>query len=348
MKDFTREWIREYERYMPLWSTSGEWKQVEYILEVLEPIRLYTLWMSKMRALTIHKVFVVYDCIFDHLENQISILENKRMRWKVDIREALGKAKEKASKYYSKTENPRGLLLALGACLNPYSKLDLFKVWDTMETEGTPSPNDNSYTEQYRQLFIQYYNENYRPSLETRAIDDLTPGAIPARPSGFNRRSRVPTVRYSRPAERSECLEYIDSENEIDYQLDSGDPLYEPDVLGFWKNNVGRFPNLSRMARDILAVQGGSVGVERVFSMGRDVIPYRRNRLESKSIQATMVVKSYLREELNKDITGSDPDAEKIRLQDLSALSDYTSSISAQLSGGYISDDNEEGKRDIS
>ena len=61
-----------------------------------------------------------------------------------------------------------------------------------------------------------------------------------------------------------------------------------------------------------------------------------------------IVVKSYLREELNKDITGSDPDVEKIRLQDLSALSDYTSSISAQLSGGYISDDNEEGKRDIS
>jgi len=61
-----------------------------------------------------------------------------------------------------------------------------------------------------------------------------------------------------------------------------------------------------------------------------------------------MVVKSYLREELNKDITGSDPDVEKIHLQDLSALSDYTSSISAQLSGGYISDDNEEGKRDIS
>src|SRR5437588_9619942 len=102
------------------------------------------------------------------------------------------------------------------------------------------------------------------------------------------------------------------------------------------------------MARDILAVQGGSVGVERVFSMGRDVIPYRRNRLESKSIQATMVVKSYPREELNKDITGSDSDAEEIRLQDLSALSDYTSSISAQLSRGYISDDNEEGKRDIS
>jgi len=36
---------------------------------------------------------------------------------------------------------------------------------------------------------------------------------------------------------------------------------------------VGRFPNLPRMARDILAGQGSRVGVERVFSMTRDVIP---------------------------------------------------------------------------
>ena len=350
MKEFTREWIREYECYMPLWSTPGEWKQAEYILEVLEPIRLCTLWMSKTRAPTIHKVFVVYDCIFDHLDDRISILENKRMRWKVDIREALGKAREKASKYYSKTENPRGLLLALGACLNPYSKLDLFKDWDTTEAEGTPSPKDSSYEEQYRQLFIQYYNKHYQPRLETSAINDLTPSATvtPARPTGFNRRTRVPDVRYSRPVERSESLEYIDSPNEIDYQLDSKDPLYEPDVVGFWKDNTGRFPNLSRMARDILAVQGGSVGVERVFSMGRDVIPYRRNRLENKSMRATMIVKSYLREQLNKDITGLDPEEEKIRLQNLSALFDYKASISAQSSGGYISDDNEEGRRDVS
>ena len=348
MKDFTREWIREYECYMPLWSTPGEWKQVEYILEVLEPIRLCTLWMSRTRAPTIHKVFVVYDCIFDHLDNQISILENKRMRWKVDIREALGKARQKANKYYSKTENPRGLLLALGACLNPYSKLDLFKEWDTTEVEGTPSPNGDLYTNRYRQLFVQYYNENYGPPLETRAIDDPTPSATPARLSGFNRRNRVPGVRYSRPVERNESLEYIDSPNETDYNLDTENPLYESNVAEFWKNNSGRFPNLSRMARDILAVQGGSVGVERTFSMGRDVIPYRRNRLERKSIQATMIAKSYLREELNKDITGSDPEGEKICLRDLSALVDYKSSISAESSGGYISDDNEEGRRDIS
>ena len=52
------------------------------------------------------------------------------------------------------------------------------------------------------------------------------------------------------------------------------------------------------MARDVLGVQGGSVGVERVFSMARDVIPYRRSRLKSSTIRASMLVKSYEKEEL--------------------------------------------------
>ena len=102
------------------------------------------------------------------------------------------------------------------------------------------------------------------------------------------------------------------------------------------------------MARDVLAVQGGSVGVERVFSMGRDVIPYRRNRLEKKSIRATMIVKSYLQKELSEGKEGLDPDAERSRLQNLVSLCDYESSITTDVSGGYISDDDERGKRDIS
>jgi len=60
--------------------------------------------------------------------------------------------------------------------------------------------------------------------------------------------------------------------------------LQEANILELWKVNGGRFPNLARMARDILAVQGGSVGVEVVFSMARDVIPYRRSQLKSSTI----------------------------------------------------------------
>ena len=87
----------------------------------------------------------------------------------------------------------------------------------------------------------------------------------------------------------SEALAYIESDSEIEPPepvAETSDStrepspagiFYEANILEWWKVNAGRFPNLSCMARDILAVQGGSVGVERVVSIARDVIPYRRS-----------------------------------------------------------------------
>jgi hypothetical protein len=154
-------------------------------------------------------------------------------------------------------------------------------------------------------------------------------------------------MRHPRVIDRNECTEYIDSTPETDYDEQPDQIVYEPDILKYWQRNEGRFPNLSRMARDILAVQGGSVGVERAFSMGRDIIPYRRNRLQTKSIRATMIVKSYLREELIEMIDPLDGNIEGIRIQNLRAELDYKSLRVNNDNGGYISDDNEEDRRDV-
>jgi len=35
--------------------------------------------------------------------------------------------------------------------------------------------------------------------------------------------------------------------------------FYETNILECWTVNVGRFPNLARMARDFLTAQGGSL-----------------------------------------------------------------------------------------
>ena len=96
LREFTKDWLQTYAQFTPLWSTPEESRQIEYILEVLQPIRFCTLWMSKTCGVTIHWVFQAYQDIFDHLEMQISQLERKRMQWKVDIREGLVKAKLKA------------------------------------------------------------------------------------------------------------------------------------------------------------------------------------------------------------------------------------------------------------
>jgi len=80
LREFTKEWLQTYAEFTPLWSTPEEWRQIEYILQVLQLIRFWTLWMSKTRGVTIHRVFQVYQDIFDHLEIQISKLELKWMQ----------------------------------------------------------------------------------------------------------------------------------------------------------------------------------------------------------------------------------------------------------------------------
>jgi len=98
--------------------------------------------------------------------------------------------------------------------------------------------------------------------------------------------------------------------------------LYVANILEWWIN-AGRLPNLVGIARDILAVRGGSVGVERVFSMARDVIPYRRSRLKSITIRSSMLVKSYENEKLRRELAGHDSEWEAEKLEAMAAAEDY-------------------------
>ena len=43
LREFTKDWLDTFPEFVPLWSTPEEGKQVEYILEVLPPIRFWTL-----------------------------------------------------------------------------------------------------------------------------------------------------------------------------------------------------------------------------------------------------------------------------------------------------------------
>ena len=70
---------------------------------------------------------------------------------------------DKASHYYSKTENPWRLLLGIGTSLNPYLKLVLYRDWD--ETEGFQDNDPGWFTQIYRQQFIDYYEKHYAPPL---------------------------------------------------------------------------------------------------------------------------------------------------------------------------------------
>jgi len=181
--------------------------------------------------------------------------------------------------------------------------------------------------------------------------------------SGLSRQSKHLYSSKHRGVILSEALAYIETDSEIELpepDAEATDPtreacpagiFYEANILEWWKVNAGRFLNVARMARDILAVQRGSVGVERVFSLARDVIPYRRSRLKSSTIRSSMLVKSYQNEELRRELVGHDSEREAEKVKEMAAAEDYCywadrKEESIENDNGCIFNDDESHKQD--
>jgi len=178
-----------------------------------------------------------------------------------------------------------------------------------------------------------------------------------------NRRSQYLYVSRHRAVILTEALAYLETNPEIEPREPDAaltDPthgacppgiFYKANTLEWWKVNVGRFPNLARMARDILAVEGGSVEVEWVFSIAQDVIPYQRSPLKSSTIRSSMLVKSYENEELRRELAGHHSERKAEKLEAMAAVEDYRywanrKEESIENDNDGISDDDESHKKD--
>lgn len=107
-----------------------EWRQIDYLLCITQPFYKWTTGLSKIKDVTVHNVFRVYNKLFDHLEASIRQLERKRVPWKQAMLRALYAGKEKLSVYYNKTEQIHGNLYAIGTILAPQHKLQFFSKRD--------------------------------------------------------------------------------------------------------------------------------------------------------------------------------------------------------------------------
>src|ERR1700744_5174352 len=95
-------------------------------------------------------------------------------------------------------------------------------------------------------------------------------------------------LQQSQPVDRHQSID------EINLYLDNpvitwvaSNPIYQdPDwVLTWWRANESEFPRLAKAARDLLAVPGAEVDVERLFSDGRDILGLRRNLMSADTMR---------------------------------------------------------------
>lgn len=73
------------------------------------------------------------------------------------------------------------------------------------------------------------------------------------------------------------------------------DPTDDP--LTFWKFKQKQLPQMAKMARDYLSIQGSSVASESTFSLGRRIVTDHRGSLNAQTIQALVCLNSWLKKE---------------------------------------------------
>jgi len=70
------------------------------------------------------------------------------------------------------------------------------------------------------------------------------------------------------------------------------------DILEWWKVNAGKYPVLSMMARDILAIPISTVASESAFSTGGRVISAHRSSMKSSTAQALICTQDWIRNKM--------------------------------------------------
>lgn len=84
--------------------------------------------------------------------------------------------------------------------------------------------------------------------------------------------------------------------SELEVYLDEPriQPTEEFDVLEFWKGNQFRYPELSKLARDILSIPITTVASESAFSVGGRVLDQYRSSLKPDVVQALVCTRDWL------------------------------------------------------
>ncbi|XP_057528076.1 zinc finger BED domain-containing protein DAYSLEEPER-like [Amaranthus tricolor] len=72
------------------------------------------------------------------------------------------------------------------------------------------------------------------------------------------------------------------------------DPLSDLDVLGWWKDNAKRFPQVASMARDLLSIPITTVASESSFSLGSRILTKWRASLLPESAETLVTTRSWL------------------------------------------------------
>ncbi|CAG8722712.1 8247_t:CDS:2, partial [Racocetra persica] len=187
-------------------------------------------------------------------------LQKMRSSSSTFICEFANSMQKKFNKYWEDTN----ILYAIACILDPSYKLEWFRYYYEQKEKLSQEETEKIV------INLQTRITSTSPDLDYQSDEDYRQYA--------SKRSRMNTNNLY------EIQQYL-NEPTISKKIK---PLY------WWKSNYNRFPNLSKMAKDFLAIPATSVPSEQIFSLAGRIIDDCRINLESNTVEALICQRNWL------------------------------------------------------
>lgn len=239
--------------------TEREWSELSTLRTLLKKFRRSTKFMSMERHPTICAYLPTFEWIVQSVESFIR--DNPG-----PLASAADAGLLKLKKYEEEFQLSECKTIYIGVFLNPALKLNYFK--------------EHGYTKaqikDIQKVICEELEKNYGSEISDTGDNEDEPDEFLSHMYKRSRSSREP----------KEFQKYLN------HPLSNA----KVDLLAYWRSQKDEFPKLSKMAQDYLSVQGGSVPVERDFSMGTHLVNPKRCSLHPQTIRACMCLKSWFKE----------------------------------------------------
>ncbi|KAE8662093.1 hypothetical protein F3Y22_tig00113719pilonHSYRG00028 [Hibiscus syriacus] len=210
-------------------------------------------------------------------------------------------SEEMFKKLRSYNDQVCNMFIYMTAILDPRIKCELIP----------ESLNLENYLEEARAHFIRNYcSNNFSSMTSGYSAQDIDNGASVSFAEEIARKKRRASMN--------------NATDELTQYLSESPAPTKTDVLEWWKVNSTRYPRLSTMARDFLAVQATSVKPEELFCNKGDEIDKQRYCMPHDSTQAILCIKSWVEGGLKLKYKSTEIDYE--RLMELAAAATTTNS----------------------
>lgn len=266
-----------------------DWANVRNVTKFLEKFYELTLKVSGSRYVTCNVHFEDICELDAYLKLCIASDD-------LDLSKMASGMKEKFKKYWGTPEKMNKMIF-IASVLDPRNKF-VYVSFALEELLGEETGNVvNTKVEAYlRDLFAIYVSKYGKGSKSQPSSSDSSDSSGSGISQNMSKNSLRTKLHMKKQKNDSGSLGV---KSELDkYLLEDQEPESEDfDILSWWKVNSPRFPVLSQLARDVLAIPMSSVASECAFSTGGRILDPFRSSLTPKCVQCLICVQDWLRQE---------------------------------------------------